>query len=710
MKRDIWPVLFGVIISTLLAGTLVLAGLKAGITPGVSPLVILFAWGAFSKWATGSGGGRFLNLAQVAGSAGMAVTAGVIFTAPMLQILYSNLIASGNEAYAGLEVPPVDWKTLIYMCVAGALIGFGFVGLTTKRFLSDPTLPAPEARACEAMVEAAVTKPWKRPFLGRSLYLGVIAGIVAPLMVKLGVAVEKIGYGRTMAVGPADEAGNREMREFHLDAPFSPIYLGIGALLTISTALLVFGGSFLRMAGDAGLTIVPEAYLPYFPADSMRWVGGGAMTVAVAFSLFRFFQKRKPAKADYFNEHERDESLLVISKGRLFFLIVSVLAGFAMLFYWLYQQEGSLDPFVYWMSGAILLLSMLMVALGAILSLQIGSSASPVSGTVFVTTLVLCFVALHFGRTSLTDIAIVVPLIVAACVAVCTANDSSQDYKTMQLCGVRVQSGFLAQLLGLMAGAVIVPYSLHIAHEAYVLGSDQLTAPQGKLFATLIDGLLMQSSLPLVPIVIGLGIGVIAVVIEILASKKGMQLPSMALAVGIYLPSYLGIGILIGALFRWFGEGDRKQRAESILCAAGLITGAALFDLILGAALFREDYLRETFFATQADWTINGWLASQLWAEGDVISSKMLKGVALLGIIGIGFLIFFNSARLERDEPQGPEGGDSGPEGGPGHGLPALPVQEAQSVGEPIAPQADAFEERAPDAPPAEGGEQKPQG
>ena len=74
---------FGVIVSTILASSLVIAGLKAGITPGVSPLVILFAWGAFTKKVASGGGTRFLNLAQVAGSAGMAVTAGVIFTAPV---------------------------------------------------------------------------------------------------------------------------------------------------------------------------------------------------------------------------------------------------------------------------------------------------------------------------------------------------------------------------------------------------------------------------------------------------------------------------------------------------------------------------------------------------------------------------------------------------------------------------------------------------
>ena len=179
MNRDWKPVLFGVVVSTVLAGALVIAGLKAGITPGVSPLVVLIAWGMFLKSVHSAGGSRFLNLTQVAGSAGMAVTAGVIFTAPLVQILYAT---------KGLPVPPVDVVTLIFLSFAGALVGFGFVGLSTKKFLSDPTLPAPEAHACKAMIEAAVAEKTARPKLGPSLYAGILAGIVAPLLTHLTLA------------------------------------------------------------------------------------------------------------------------------------------------------------------------------------------------------------------------------------------------------------------------------------------------------------------------------------------------------------------------------------------------------------------------------------------------------------------------------------------------------------------------------------------
>ncbi|MCA9001189.1 MAG: OPT/YSL family transporter [Planctomycetes bacterium] len=609
--KDRFPLVFGVLVTTVLSGTLVIAGLKAGITPGVSPLVILLAWGAFAKSATGPGGGRFLNIAQVAGSAGMAVTAGVIFTAPLIQILHAD---------RGLEVPPVDVWTLIYVSLAGSLIGYGFVGLATKKFLTDPTLPAPEARACEAMIEAAVADSGHKPKLGQSLYLGLGLGFLAPLIVRLGLAKEHFALWK-------QELGDRN---FSIDLPFNPMYMGIGGLLTLATAVLVFGGSLLRTIGDVLLASIDPAnteMLHAFPENSMRWVGGGAMTVAVAYSLVRFMGVRQVGGG------EGEDPLLEVDPGVKRGLVASVWVGVLMLLGWLTWREGGISTFGLSMSAATLVMCGLMVTLGAILSLQIGSSASPVSGTIFVTTLVLCLVALGTGRTEIGDVMILTPLLVGACVAVCAANDSSQDYKTMQFCKVRVQDGFTAQLLGLIAGSIVVPIVLYVAHNAYTLGSDDLGAPQGKMFATLITGLLLESELPWYPICVGLVVGVGAVLIDIIAGKRGVQLPSMALAVGIYLPPSLGIGILIGAFFRWLAErGLRKQRNESILAAAGLITGAAALELILGTMIlggFNEKAL-ERFSSTGAEGLIG-------------VSTSVTTTLFVLGVLSLGGLLWWNS-------------------------------------------------------------------
>ena len=241
---------------------------------------------------------------------GMAVVAGVIFPAPLLQHLHlsraqdalKELGVTGDlrsmpweDAKAllaehSLSVPPIDIPTMIIVCLAGALIGYGFVGLATRKFLTDPTLPAPEARACETMIATATADSSARPRLGLSLVLGLTASFLAPLLSHIGAAKEHVLLYTKEVL---NESGDVD-RVFKLDLPFTPIYIGIGGLLTLATALLVFAGSFLRLIGDWALaSIDPSNPLAAdFPSNSMRWVGGGAMTVAVAYSLVKFMGPR----------------------------------------------------------------------------------------------------------------------------------------------------------------------------------------------------------------------------------------------------------------------------------------------------------------------------------------------------------------------------------------------------------------------------------
>jgi len=180
-------------------------------------------------------------------------------------------------------------------------------------------------------------------------------------------------------------------------------------------------------------------------------------------------------------------------------------------------------------------------------------------------------------------------MLVTGCVAVSAANDAAQDYKTLQLVGIPPRDGFVAQVVGLMGGVFFVPLSIWVAHTAYGLGTIRLVAPQADLFATLIDGILIDEEIPWWPVAIGLFIGVLAVVMEITGGKYNIQVPAMAFAVGLYLPAELGPGILSGALFRYIGEklherdtGRFERMYESILAAAGMITGAAMLDLVMG--------------------------------------------------------------------------------------------------------------------------------
>ena len=93
----------------------------------------------------------------------------------------------------------------------------------------------------------------------------------------------------------------------------------------------------------------------------------------------------------------------------------------------------------------------------------------------------------------------------------------------------------------------------------------------------------------------------------------------------------MGIAILIGTLFRYFAEGKgARQRGESILVAAGLITGAALLDLVLGVAIrygFDEKALAVAQFAEL----------------GDMVKTAATIGAFLI----VGGVIFKNSKGAE---------------------------------------------------------------
>jgi len=362
------------------------------------------------------------------------------------------------------------------------------------------------------------------------------------------------------------------------------------------------------------------------------------MTVGVAYSLLKFVRLRPPS-AKGTAEAGGDDSLLDISRQLRYLLVLSVSSGLLLLGIWLFGDAG-FNGFSLLMLAAILLMAMLMVPLGAILSLQIGSSSSPVSGTVFVTTLVLCCVALATGRSSIDSVPTITTLLVAACVAVCAANDVSQDYKTLQLCGLPPRQGFLAQLVGLLVGSLVVPVSLYISANAFGLGTQRLPAPQGQMFATLVDGLLIEEDLPWSPILIGLLIGAAAVAMDVVGGRFGLQLPAMALAVGIYLSPDTGVGILIGSLFRCAGEWWRarqtkeqaEQTHECILASAGMITGSAFLDLVLGVGvLLGLDPESLALFSSSGE-------------PGKAALPQALRSVlALLGVAFLGWILFRNS-------------------------------------------------------------------
>jgi len=555
--------IIGVGLSVVISSALVIATAKAGISPGVSPLVVLIGWVVFGPRLQEGRLKPFLAVLQVTGSGGAAVSAGLIFTAPIIQI---------SAKLMGQDTPDVDVFTTWLACLSGCLMGWGFVGLATKRFLTDPRLPAPEAVACDQLIQTAAQSPEDRPPVKVSLLPALFGGFVVHSLVFFQYLKDVAATGE-LKVGSAGTMS--------LPLPVSPLFFGIGALLTFPTAVLVFGGGLVN-----AFTKSVSATNGY-PDETYRWVGGAAMVVAVIYSLINYaIEGLKKSAATTTNSQPYDERLLEIPKRMLGLLWFAIGIGAALLVLILLRANISSGQVVVLGITAVLLVSVLS-GLGGLLSLQVGASASPVSGTVFMAMLVLSITAVALSLTGYVAIETLQPVLVASCVAIAAANDSSQDYKTIQLNGYKVADVFGSQFLGCIAGACAVPFALSVAHQAFELGTEALPCPQASFFGTVLTSLFdPEQAIPWGPVGAGALLGLVAVAIEIVGRRNGVILSSLAFAVGIYLPAVMGIGILAGNLARVFATVSLKLSSHrGILAAAGLIAGDAMFSLLAGVLI-----------------------------------------------------------------------------------------------------------------------------
>jgi uncharacterized oligopeptide transporter (OPT) family protein len=113
--------------------------------------------------------------------------------------------------------------------------------------------------------------------------------------------------------------------------------------------------------------------------------------------------------------------------------------------------------------------------------------------------------------------------------------------------------------------------------------SGAFAAPQANLIRLVIDGVL-DANLPWGLVLIGMAT---AFCVEI------MGLPTLAFAVGLYLPVHLAVPIMGGGLVRLAAEklgkagpAREQRREEGVLYGSGLIAGAALVGVLAAAFTF----------------------------------------------------------------------------------------------------------------------------
>ncbi|WP_426024548.1 OPT family oligopeptide transporter [Brevundimonas sp. PWP3-1b1] len=236
----------------------------------------------------------------------------------------------------------------------------------------------------------------------------------------------------------------------------------------------------------------------------------------------------------------------------------------------------------------------------------IGSSNSPVSGVGILAIIVASLLMLGVMKIagvpadgSIIAFALIVTAVVFAVAVI--ANDNLQDLKTGQLVDATPWRQQLALIVGVIAGALVIPFILNKLNGAFGfeggppgIANEPLAAPQATLISALARGVI-GGDLRWDLIGLGAVIGVVIIVLDAVVSKstKGkVKLPPLAVGIGFYLPAAVTTMLVIGAVVGWLYDKAVKTtrfadvaRRMGVLLASGLIVGESLFGVFYASVI-----------------------------------------------------------------------------------------------------------------------------
>jgi putative OPT family oligopeptide transporter len=568
-------VVIGILVGVVFGAANAYLGLKVGLTVSASiPAAVMGV--AFFRALKG---GTILegNMVQTVGSAGESLAAGVIFTLPALFIF-------------GLSPSQLLIFTLASL---GGLLGVLFM-IPLRRYLirdEHGKLPYPEGTACAEVLAAGDTGGAK----ARLLFAGLGVGAIYQYFVNNNALSLWRG-------DPSFRIRGYPKAEFGIDA--TPELLGVGYIIGPRISAILFMGSAVSwlvlipliatFGASAGTPLYPETEALIRDMEPgeiwnryIRYVGAGAVAFGGIITLVRALPTivgsfrmgmrgiRESADQGSIKRTERDLPFTTVIAGALGIALILALlpASFA--------PVGAL--------GAILMVifSFFFVTVSSRIVGLVGTSSNPVSGMTIATLLLtaLLFVALGRTENAVGDPRMAI-LLVGAIIAISAAiaGDTSQDLKTGFLIGATPRRQQIGEMIGVLTAATVMGSVLMILHGGIGIGSEELPAPQATLMALVIEGV-VNADLPWALVVAGI---FLAAVFEMVG------LPSLVVAVGLYLPLSLMSPILVGGIVRLAIEKRhaaridvlREKRENGVLFASGLIAGAALVGVIIAGLVF----------------------------------------------------------------------------------------------------------------------------
>jgi putative OPT family oligopeptide transporter len=553
-------------------------GLRVGLTISTSIPIAVMTVAVFALLRPILGQATLLesNMAKTVGSASSSLASGIIFTIPAIWLW-------------GL-VP--DYVQVSLLAAIGGCLGVMFM-VPLRRYLINEEhgkLPYPEGTA-SAEVLLAAQEGGKG---AKHVFTGMAVAIIYGFFWKGLLLWRSVVAWRLPLIKKA---------QFSLET--SPALLGVGYILGFKIGTIMVCGAALsdlvivpviaHFWGDQIIApatkIVEELSIAEMRNYYIRYIGAGAVASAGIITLiksiptmiksFRLGMSRLKDGAAGIKLIRTDHDLSIKAVGVTALIIIGFITVFPLLL-------PTIDAWNFMLRMGIAVLVVIFAFFFVTVSARIvglvGVTSNPTSGMIIATLICTSLIFALFGWTDTTGKVTIIVMGTMVGVAASIAGDTSQDLKTGFLLGATPSKQQIGEMIGVLTTAFFVAASVFLLADQYEIGGPELAAPQANMMKLVVDGIVDQS-IPWSLVLTGVAI---TIVIHFL------KLPTLAFAVGVYLPLATMTPLFLGGLIRRIVEkrsaSDKttlqRRRENGILYGSGLVGGEGLMGVGIAAYAF----------------------------------------------------------------------------------------------------------------------------
>ncbi len=587
-------ILFGVLLSVVLSAANAYLGLFAGMTVSASIPAAVMSMAIFKLFKKST----ILenNAVQTAASAGESLAAGVIFTFPALVLM----------GY---------WETFNYfetmaIALCGGILGVLFTVPLRSALIVRQKLRFPEGIATSEVLKSGEGKAPATKYL---LIGGILGAVVKFIDNALKIWHSVVEYGVLVK--------NKLFVYFGMN--LSPALIGVGYIVGFNISLLVFLGGVISwwvaiplhiVWNDMGEVddIIGMGYDIW--NTQIRYLGVGAMLVG---GLWALVNLRKPITSAFrqglsaFKKSNLSEKIIRTEQDISMPYVVAAIVFMIIPIFLIYLNETNIFYISGIMAVFMVIAGFLFSSVAAYMAGLVGSSNNPISGVTIATILTTSLILLLFlGQGSSKGPAAAIMIGAVVCCAAAIGGDNMQDLKSGYILGATPRKQQIMQIIGVVAAALILPFTLQLLQQAYGFGPkttaqpNSLAAPQATLMQSVTEGI-FGKGMPWNMVFAGMGIALAIIIIDKYLEHRGasFRMPVLAVAVGLYLPFELDSAIMVGGLIALVASGIRKRKEgqnksaaskPGLLFASGLITGEALLGILLAIPIVltqKSDFL-----------------------------------------------------------------------------------------------------------------------